>query len=122
MLTGGVKSNVSRAGPGQPGRAGPGRAGTVWSSIWDPFLEAKLELDLGAISGGPNHLFSVSLSSGKGGLYGSGMSSGMWSGMWSGMGFAWRLAFQKNVSEWEGKGRVSSVLRITHNATTGGGG
>ena len=67
MLTGGVKSNVSRAGPGHPGRAGPGRAGpgragTVWSSIWDPFWEAKLEVDLGAIFGGPNHLFSLSFS------------------------------------------------------------
>ena len=53
------------AGPSRPGRAGPcwpGRAGTVWSSIWDPFWEAKLEVDLGAIFGGPNHLFSLSLS------------------------------------------------------------
>ena len=51
-----------RAGLGRAIQAGPGRAGTVWSSIWDPFWEAKLEVDLGAMFGGPNHLFSWSLS------------------------------------------------------------
>ena len=59
-------ARLDQAGPGQPGqagrarpaglgRAGPGQVGTVWSSIWDPFPEAKMEVDLGAISGGPNH-------------------------------------------------------------------
>ena len=47
---------------GGPGGPGPCRAGTVWSSIWEPFSEAKLEVDFGVISAGANHLFSSSLS------------------------------------------------------------
>ena len=81
----GVASRAGRAGPGRhrleldlgcilegqmevdlgaifggPGGPGPGRAGTVWSSIWEPFWEAKLEVDLGAIFAGPNRLFLLS--------------------------------------------------------------
>ena len=35
---------LAGAGPGRvgPGRAGPGRAGTVWTSIGEPFSEARI--------------------------------------------------------------------------------
>ena len=36
-----------------------------------------------------------------------------------GMGSGGQPAFKRHVFEWEGQGRVSSVLRITHNATKG---
>ena len=58
MLAGAVLAGAVLAGAG----SGPGWAGTVWSLIWDPFPEAKMEVDLGAIFGGPNHLFSSSAS------------------------------------------------------------
>ena len=80
---------------GGPGGPGPGRAGTVWSSIWEPFWEAKLEVDLGAIFGGPNHLFSSSLCS----------RNRVHLQAWYGLGLCldWArvrfLAFKKNVSE-----------------------
>ena len=80
---------------GGPGGPGPGRAGTVWSSIWEPFSEAKLEVDLGAMFGGSNHLFAWSLS------FRNWVHLRARIGLR--LGFNWArirfLAFKKNVSE-----------------------